>query len=198
MSYAEKLRDPRWQKKRLEILSRDEFTCLLCQGKKDELHVHHAYYLPDRDPWEYEDSTLWTLCFRCHSFVAKAQAFLLMNDLHPVPAFGPLTVMVALEYRIAQLKIEEEAGTPTDTFQKLVRSNISPPLWAQIESTVRLAKKEDFLGEYGTIMAKCWQENEGELDPQQDAKPSSESGPVEPAPTPDPSDGESSEKSPRA
>lgn len=30
MSYAEQLKDPRWQKKRLEILNRDEWKCTWC------------------------------------------------------------------------------------------------------------------------------------------------------------------------
>ena len=43
-SYYEKLLDPRWQKKRLEILNRDEFKCRSCGDDKSTLHVHHGYY----------------------------------------------------------------------------------------------------------------------------------------------------------
>lgn len=65
-SYAEKLKDPRWQKKRLEILERDNFTCLECADTKKELHVHHRYYLRNHDPWDYENDALVTLCMDCH------------------------------------------------------------------------------------------------------------------------------------
>lgn len=65
-SYAEKLKDPRWQKKRLEILSRDEWMCQKCQDKDSTLHVHHRYYEKGSDPWDYEDHALVTLCGDCH------------------------------------------------------------------------------------------------------------------------------------
>lgn len=64
--YLEKLRDPRWQKKRLEILSRDEWTCQCCFDTTSTLHVHHRRYLPKREPWEYPDGHLVTLCESCH------------------------------------------------------------------------------------------------------------------------------------
>ncbi len=65
-SYSAKLRDPRWQKKRLEILNRDGFACRHCGDKTEELQVHHAYYLRGCDPWDYEDGALFTLCRTCH------------------------------------------------------------------------------------------------------------------------------------
>lgn len=66
-TYWEKLKDPRWQKKRLDILSRDEWACCGCGESESTLHVHHGYYAKGRDPWEYEDCTLWTLCEECHT-----------------------------------------------------------------------------------------------------------------------------------
>jgi len=65
--YAAKLRDPRWQKKRLEILQRDEWTCQACFDNESTLAVHHRIYLPGKDPWEYPDDLLVTLCETCHS-----------------------------------------------------------------------------------------------------------------------------------
>ncbi len=66
MTYSEKLKDPRWQKKRLRILERDEFTCQKCESETKTLHVHHKYYLHGKDPWDYDDAVLITLCFECH------------------------------------------------------------------------------------------------------------------------------------
>ena len=66
MTYAEKLKDPRWQKKRLYILSRDNWTCCYCQDKETTLHVHHDYYEPNKAPWEADDESLLTLCEDCH------------------------------------------------------------------------------------------------------------------------------------
>lgn len=65
-TYSEKLRDPRWQKKRLEILSRDEFTCRNCGDTETTLHVHHKYYERNLEPWEYPEEALITLCEICH------------------------------------------------------------------------------------------------------------------------------------
>lgn len=65
-SYFAKLKDPRWQKRRLEILSRDEFTCQLCEDKESTLHVHHKRYLWGKEPWDIPDNALVTLCESCH------------------------------------------------------------------------------------------------------------------------------------
>jgi len=65
MTYAQKLKDPRWQKKRLEILSRDNFACWWCNDNKSTLHVHHESYIGD-NPWDTPDYCLRTLCEECH------------------------------------------------------------------------------------------------------------------------------------
>lgn len=64
--YSKKLLDPRWQKKRLEILNRDEFTCRRCFNENDTLHVHHKIYIFGRDPWDVPSEHLVTLCQQCH------------------------------------------------------------------------------------------------------------------------------------
>lgn len=69
-TYKEKLRDPRWQQKRLDVLNRDEWTCQLCGDKKTELHIHHfCYDVETRDPWNVDDSALITYCKSCHAYV---------------------------------------------------------------------------------------------------------------------------------
>lgn len=65
-TYAEKLKDPRWQKKRLEILERDKWCCQRCLDGENTLHVHHLRYFPGRDPWDYDNKLLITLCAECH------------------------------------------------------------------------------------------------------------------------------------
>lgn len=64
--YSEKLKDPRWQKKRLEILSRDEWMCQYCYDSSSTLHIHHRYYIRNTDPWDYPPEALVTLCESCH------------------------------------------------------------------------------------------------------------------------------------
>ncbi len=64
-TYYEKLRDPRWQKKRLKIMERDNFTCLACGKDTGTLNVHHVHYAKG-DPWLTPDRFLMTLCEPCH------------------------------------------------------------------------------------------------------------------------------------
>lgn len=66
-TYYEKLKDPRWQKRRLEILQRDHWKCRQCGDAKNTLHVHHRSYKKNTEPWEYHDSYLISLCEECHS-----------------------------------------------------------------------------------------------------------------------------------
>ena len=63
---AAKYKDPRWQKRRLEILERDDWACQKCFDPDSTLHVHHRYYEKDKEPWEYPDDALITLCEDCH------------------------------------------------------------------------------------------------------------------------------------
>lgn len=51
---------------RLRVLERDNFTCVCCGDSSKQLHVHHAYYVSKREPWDYHHRALLTLCFDCH------------------------------------------------------------------------------------------------------------------------------------
>lgn len=64
--YSERLKDPRWQKKRLQIMERDGFTCRLCSDTETTLNVHHLFYEKGADPWDYPDLSLLTVCEPCH------------------------------------------------------------------------------------------------------------------------------------
>jgi hypothetical protein len=71
MTYAEKLKNPKWQKKRLEVLDRDNYSCTVCGDTETELHVHHKKYKNGKAPWEYELDNFSTLCKYCHDFVTN-------------------------------------------------------------------------------------------------------------------------------
>lgn len=66
MTYADKLKDPRWIAKRDPILQRDRFTCRDCGKGFRSLDVHHCYYEPG-EPWDTDDELLLTLCRTCHN-----------------------------------------------------------------------------------------------------------------------------------
>lgn len=65
-SYAEKLRDPRWQRKRLQIMERADFACEHCGAADRTLNVHHKLYRKGAMPWEYENHELECVCEGCH------------------------------------------------------------------------------------------------------------------------------------
>jgi hypothetical protein len=66
MKYSDKLKDPRWQKKRLEIFERDGWQCGFCGTKSETLHVHHLIYQHGKEPWDCHEENLLTLCSDCH------------------------------------------------------------------------------------------------------------------------------------
>lgn len=82
-TYAKKLLDPRWQKKRLQILQRDGFKCVECQSDTKTLHVHHKNYIYGNDPWDYTDTNFITFCEDCHQMEEyfKEQFKGLIHDL---------------------------------------------------------------------------------------------------------------------
>lgn len=66
--YTQKLRDPRWQKKRLEIMERDDWKCRGCGDTEETLNVHHLVYNNETgDPWDVPSDSLITLCEACHN-----------------------------------------------------------------------------------------------------------------------------------
>ena len=75
MTYTEKLKDPRWQKKRLEILERDNWECQDC-GLTNEQHilcfnkclVVHNIDGENKKIKEInnQEENLISLCMRCH------------------------------------------------------------------------------------------------------------------------------------
>lgn len=64
--FKEQYQNPRWQKKRLEIMRRDKWRCRCCNETKKALHIHHLYYQNDLMIWEYDNESYVTLCEDCH------------------------------------------------------------------------------------------------------------------------------------
>lgn len=67
-SYQEKLRDSKWQERRLRLLDKAQWKCDLCDCERPSagLQVHHPVYLTGLDPWEYPDELVTVLCEPCH------------------------------------------------------------------------------------------------------------------------------------
>ncbi len=121
MTYAEKLRDPRWQKKRLQILERDKWRCKACHSADKNLQVHHLYYAR-LDPWEYPDHVYQTLCDDCHGvrqrIVDRAVERIRLNasvipteNLRQILTNAENVVMVASSYfAITNAQLEESGN----------------------------------------------------------------------------------------
>lgn len=74
LSYAEQLKHPNWQRRRLQIMERDGFKCANCGDSESQLHVHHKQYRKGAMAWEYSDFELMTLCANCHEYASDVRA----------------------------------------------------------------------------------------------------------------------------
>lgn len=93
--YSSKLRDPRWQKKRLEVMESAGFKCARCGEEGEELNVHHVVYQKGLDPWEYDTVDLACLCKSCHEATHSAIKDLsrLASSIADPPFYGLMKII---------------------------------------------------------------------------------------------------------
>jgi len=110
-TFLEAYRDPKWQKKRLEVLELAGWECSDCGSNEDTLHVHHTYYEKDKKPWEYPIESLHCLCEDCHK---KAQDIntLLKRQLGKIGLQDPIQLL----YYAMALEAQEYPMVITDVF----------------------------------------------------------------------------------
>lgn len=88
MTYSEKLKDPRWQRRRLELFANANWRCEYCSRRDKTIHAHHIHYIKGRNPWEYPNELMAVLCSDCHAekheYEEKLFSALAMK-LRPVP-----------------------------------------------------------------------------------------------------------------
>jgi hypothetical protein len=104
-TYSEKLKDPRWQKKRLEVMQRDGFKCRDCSSGTSTLHVHHCFY-EKGDPWNTDDAFLVTLCVDCHEHrqAGESKAKVAMGRLFAASCGRGGWALAGLLERAAEIK----------------------------------------------------------------------------------------------
>lgn len=112
-SYIDLLKDPRWQKRRLEIMNIDGFTCQMCYDTTKTLNVHHLIYLPGRMPWEAPDRHLITLCEDCHERQKHINLKAMLADLS-INASSMIVLLCMLKSIIPEL-----VNTPRATDQAI-------------------------------------------------------------------------------
>lgn len=109
ITYSEKLRDPKWQKKRLEVFERDLFTCQLCGDKETELQVHHRTYVPGKEPWDYDNSNFITYCKCCHAVVedlkSRSSGIPINVKKRYYPKKGNYTLLILTDCPVEKLRI---------------------------------------------------------------------------------------------
>jgi hypothetical protein len=97
-TYSDKLRDPRWQRKRLEVLQQHGFKCDMCGCKDDELHVHHINYHKGADPWEYQDNEFKVFCKLHHEIVEDT----IRVARHAISCGLPSTIVSELDWVMSE------------------------------------------------------------------------------------------------
>lgn len=131
-TYLELLKDPRWQKRRLEIFERDGFACTNCESKLNTLHLHHIRYSIG-NPWDAPDEYLTTLCEICHMAEEKYKrenpSLKEISENTLIPCFKLLVIAVNIgflekrkEQRFLDFKpvINEVRESNFDDFMKFV------------------------------------------------------------------------------
>lgn len=102
-TYSELLKDPRWQKKRLEALQAAEWACQDCGCDERTLHVHHLRY--GSTPWDVELRDLRTLCETCHD-TRHATLHNLTKEI--LPYLDKLDLERVAGYAITLVAIEQQ------------------------------------------------------------------------------------------
>jgi hypothetical protein len=60
-SFADRFKDPRWLRRRDEIIAAADYQCQDC-GAADTLEVHICYFEKGCEPWEYPDEAYRCIC----------------------------------------------------------------------------------------------------------------------------------------
>lgn len=106
MTYQEQLQHPLWQKKRLQIMEKNDFKCSECGAGQKTLHIHHGYYARGRKVWDYEDETLHCLCDECHSKYGN-----IAEKIHRLIATRTLTGLNVLNEELSKIEAEKRSHT---------------------------------------------------------------------------------------
>jgi hypothetical protein len=130
--YAEKLKNPRWQKKRLKILERDGWACQKCFDNESTLVVHHRLYLTRTEPWDYPDELLITLCEDCHENETNSVDSICKTLVNEVRSNFLSSDIIDLSLGFHELKLQHSPGVVASVYGwALSESNIQSQLIEQ-------------------------------------------------------------------
>lgn len=147
-SYKEKLQDPRWRAKRERIIEVRGHKCQMCYRTDRQLTIHHGYYKFSTEPWDYEDWSLWCLCWPCHQ---KAQTDLVM--LHRAIGHTNPGDIPSLWPKIDEATFEAQYGLSREEADALVKEE-------QQAESVLYAEYQVYItacSEFGPTVAPLWE-----------------------------------------
>jgi hypothetical protein len=146
MNYSEKLKDPRWQKKRLEVFERDEWSCQRCGDGENTLTVHHLSYSAGKEPWDYPLDNFMTLCQSCHDYEYTNRPTYENMILHMLRQKGfmadDLFYLVAAFQKLSIKYPSEVMGSIVEyIFKDEVMANIYPWFWADCKKRAEMMRE---------------------------------------------------------
>lgn len=144
-AYSEKLKDPRWQKRRLQVFERDQWKCRLCHHIDRPLHVHHRWY--EGEPWDAPDEALVTLCEDCHAIEGEYRKVLearLIETLKRRFFVWDLVSLIEMVESMPRVRCPEGVGSEIGEFCGVVVCR--PEL---LDPAKKVVKEAVFGGEHG-------------------------------------------------
>lgn len=132
-AYSESLKEPAWQKKRLEIFSRDEWKCRLCGASQRQLCVHHLCYAKYGHWSGVPDRFLITICSQCHEELHGFRVAVATKTKKPTNNSSPKEYW-ASEEEFEQMMLER---FKEDEFFEFLRTKTRPHTKSVIANWIR-------------------------------------------------------------
>jgi len=122
-SYVEKLKDPRWQKLRLEVFQRDGFACRICGAVNKPLNAHHSFYESGVEGvWDYDPRSIVTLCDDCHKeehqYLAQVKSALIQQVC--IMGFSTTEKMAQLNDILTAMWLGRASAEARETFNRMI------------------------------------------------------------------------------
>lgn len=79
-AYSQLLKDSRWTTLSARIKKERGNRCEYCGIRGVELHLHHGLYIFGRNPWDYDETTMWVLCKKHHALTHQNQMIIRLDN----------------------------------------------------------------------------------------------------------------------
>jgi hypothetical protein len=156
-AYSELLKDVRWQKRRLELLTAANWSCVKCGYNKRDLQIHHHVYRKGVMPWEYEDHCFSVLCNKCHEEVTEYRQKL-MESIATYEKHGyPMMVVTAFVDTLLAMSTDEKIFITTPESLSGAAAAIGAP-GGFVHKFVDIGSGKLDPGEVVVAMADCLRE----------------------------------------